>query len=192
MQMNHLYFTRHIILTVFQGATGTSTSGSSDTPSRRVEWYETGSLKYSAQGGRDVLIIESDLPLSDPEVISRRPGDLTDANRQKLKSQGVSSDELHEASIIRARYEYDKRRTLFRVLRSEPDHQLKWQEVFKSITKLFESTKNDGGKQFTWTQSPTWSNGNTVCSEPCSCACMQACKHAGMVSGLHDIVPIII
>ena len=184
MQMNHLYctYTRHMhILTAFQGATGTSTSGSSETPSGRLEWYGSGSLEYSAQGGRDVLIIESDLPLTDPEVVSRRSADLTDADRQKLKNQGVSSDELHEASIIRARYEYDKRRTLFRVLRSEPDYQLQRQEVFESIIELFETTKNDGGKQFIWTQCPTWSNGNAVCSEPA--------VHASMISGLHDIVP---
>lgn len=100
------------------------------------------------QGGRDVLIIESDLPLSIPDVELRRPADLTDADRQKLKSQGISSDELNEANIISKRYEYDKRRTLFRVLRSKPDHhQLLRQEVFESIVELFKGTKNDGGKQ---------------------------------------------
>ena len=102
-----------------------------------------------------MLIIESDLPLPNADVECRRPADLMDADRQKLKSQGVSSDELHEASIIRARYEYDKRRTLFRVLRSELDHlKLQRQEVFESIIELFEKTKNDGGKQFTSNQSP--------------------------------------
>ena len=114
-----------------------------------MEWYETGSLAYSAQGGRDVLIVESDIPLSDhnPDVVSRRPAELTDGDRQKLKSQGVSSDELHEASIIRTRYEKDKRRTLFRILRSEPDqHQLQRQDVFDSIVELFKRTNNDGGK----------------------------------------------
>ena len=100
------------------------------------------------QGGRDVLIIESDLPLSIPDVELRRPAGLTDADRQKLKSQGISSDELNEATIISKRYEYDKRRTLFRVLRSEPDHhRLLRQEVFESIVELFKGTKNDGGKQ---------------------------------------------
>jgi hypothetical protein len=104
-------------------------------------------LAYSAQGGRDVLIVESDLPLSDQDAVSRRPAELTDDGRQKLKSQGVASDELHEASIIRTRYECDKRRTLFRILRSEPDHhQLQRQNVFDSIVELFERTKNDGGK----------------------------------------------
>ena len=112
-----------------------------------MEWYRTGSLAYSAQGGRDVLIVESDLPLSNPDVVSRRPAELTDGDRQKLKSQGVSSDELHEASIIRTRYEKDERRILFRILRSEPDqHQLLRRNVFDSIVELFKRTKNDGGK----------------------------------------------
>lgn len=126
-----------------KGATATSTS---EVAGREVEWYGSGSLEYSAQGGRDVLIIESDLLLPDSEVVSRRTAHLTDDDRQKLKSQGVSSDDLHEASIIRARYECDKRRTLFRVLRSEPDHQLRRQKVYDSITELFRRTKNDGGK----------------------------------------------
>ena len=78
----------------------------------------------------------------------RRSADLTDSNKQKLKSQGISSDDLHEASIIRVRYECDKRRTLYRVLKSEPDHQLRQQEVCESITELFMKTNNAGGKQF--------------------------------------------
>ena len=135
-----------------KGETATSTSDITQVAGREVEWYGSGSLEYSAQGGRDVLIIEADLPLPDPQVVSRRTAHLTDDDRQKLKSQGISSDDLHEASIIRARYEYDKRRTLFRVLRSESDHQLRRQEVYESITELFRRTKNDGGKQFT---SPT-------------------------------------
>ena len=114
-----------------------------------MKWYGTGSLAYSAQGGRDVLIVESDIPLSDhdPDVVSRRPAELTDGDRQKLKSQGVTSDDLHEASIIRTRYEKDERRILFRILRSEPDqHQLLRRNVFDSIVELFKRTKNDGGK----------------------------------------------
>ena len=47
-----------------------------------------------------MLIIESDLPLSIPDVELRRPANLTDADRQKLKNQGISSDELNKATII--------------------------------------------------------------------------------------------
>jgi hypothetical protein len=125
---------------------------------------------YAAQGGRDVLIVESDLPISNPDVVSRRPAELTDGDRQKLKSQGVASDELNEASIIRTRYECDERRILFRVLRSELDHhQLQQQNAFDSIIELFERTKNDGGKRFTvqWQQAQ-----NQLCLQAYDIRCL--------------------
>ena len=129
-------------------ASGVVLSGRHD-----VEWYGAGSLTYSAQGGRDVLIIESDLPVSEPEVVQRRSGELTDEDRQKLKSQ-VSSDDLDEASIIRGRYECDKRRKLFRVIKSESDNPLHLDRVRRSITELFECTKNDGGMCVVLMQGP--------------------------------------
>ena len=92
-----------------------------------------------------MLIIESDLHISSPEVVPRRSGELTDEDIQKLKSQGVSSDDLDKASIVKARYECDKRRTLFRVIKSESDNPLSLDKVRRSITELFECTKNDGG-----------------------------------------------
>ena len=140
------FFLAFIVLTIPKGVAAASTSDGTEMPGRPVDWYGTGSIAYSAQGGRDVLIIESDLPLPHPETTPRRSAQLTDDNRQKLKSQGVSSDDLDEASIIRQRYECDKRRTLFRVLRSEPGHQLHQGDVIESITELFSGTKNDGGK----------------------------------------------
>ena len=112
---------------------------------RDVEWYGAGSLTYSVQGGRDVLIIESDLPISNPEVVPRRSSELTDEDRQKLKSQGVFSDDLDEVSIVKGRYKCDKRRTLFRVIKSESNNPLSLDKVHRSITELFECTKNDGG-----------------------------------------------
>ena len=110
-----------------------------------LRWSSSGSLAYGVQGGRDVLIVESDHPPLDPEVVPRWPSHLTDEQKQKLKSQGVSSDDLDEASIIRERYEQDKRRTLFRVIRSEPDNLLSLDTVQRSINELFQTTKNDGG-----------------------------------------------
>ena len=79
--------------------------------------------------------------------MARRSGQLTEEDKQKLKSQGVTSDDLDEVSIIKGGYECDKRRTLFQVLKSEPEKQLSQEQVVKSITKLFQSTKNDGGMQ---------------------------------------------
>ena len=124
-----------------------SASGLIGVHGRQIEWYDTGSLAYGAQGRRDVLIVECDQPLSqsDPEVVPRRPGHLTDNDIKKLKSQEVASDELDEATIIKKRYEKDKRRDLFKVLKSETEHQLSRETVMGSITQLFETTKNDGG-----------------------------------------------
>lgn len=125
---------------------GAAAGDASEGSGTLAPWYSTGSLEYGAQGGRDVLIIESDLSLPhQPEAVARRAGQLMEQDKLKLKSQGVSSDDLDEASIIKARYECDKRRTLFRVVKNEPENPLLREQVIKSIIELFRSTKNDGG-----------------------------------------------
>ena len=57
-------------------------------------WRSTGTIKYNAGGGRDVLIIAPDQPLHNPEAVARRPGQLTEEDKQTLLSQGVSPDTM--------------------------------------------------------------------------------------------------
>lgn len=119
-----------------------------ETPSGPELWSDTGLLVYAAQGNRDVLIIEADIPLDDPTAshVARIPYSLTEDDRQKLKSQRVSHDDLSETVIIEARYELDSRRTLAGVLKSKPERQLSQEGIMKTINNLFTTTKKKGGK----------------------------------------------
>ena len=104
-------------------------------------WYETGTTLYNIHGGRDVLIIAPDLPLHNPEAVARRPGQLTEEDKQTLLSQRVSPEGQDELDIVKARYQLDKRCKIVGVRSG----QLSREEVMKSIRHLFTTTKNDGG-----------------------------------------------
>ena len=104
-------------------------------------WYETGTMVYGVHGGRDVLIIAPDQPLHNPEAVARRPGQLTEEDKQTLLSQGVSPEGQDEQAVVRARCEVDKR---YRVVEVKSG-QLSQEEVMESIRQLFTTTKNDGG-----------------------------------------------
>ena len=97
---------------------------------------------YQVRGGRDVLIISGDLPPHQPEAVARRPGQLTEEDKQKLLRQGVTGDYQDEADIVRARYKLEKKCNMVDV---QSGHSLSREEVSKSIAHLFNTTKNDGG-----------------------------------------------
>lgn len=68
-------------------------------------WYSTGTTDYDAGGGRDILLIASDLPLHQTETVARRLGQLTEKDKQMLLlRQGVSPDGQDELATVKARY----------------------------------------------------------------------------------------
>lgn len=114
----------------------------SEVQTRHIPWQKAGELEYGPRGGRDVLIIASDLPLSNPEAVARTPNKLTEEDKRKLKAQGVSSNCKDELAIANARCKLDKHCEIVGVLSG----QLPQEEVTKSISHLLSSTQNDGGK----------------------------------------------
>ena len=123
-----------------------SRGGGTYTP--QVPWKPTDTLTYGAYGGRQVLIIFSDVPLPDrPEAIPRRDGQLTEKDREKLRSERVkvSGDYQDESDIVRQRYDLDKAKKIFAVLESKPDKLLARSEAYGVIAALMNNTENDGG-----------------------------------------------
>ena len=109
-------------------------------------WYKTGITAYGIGGGRDVLIIAPDKPLHNPEAVARRPGQLTQEDKQTLLSQGVSPEGQDEVAILKARCELHKGLRIVGV----KSGQLSREEVMESIRRLLTTTKNDGGKIFSY------------------------------------------
>ena len=105
-------------------------------------WYKTGTTNYGIGGDRDVLLIASDLPHHQSEAVARRPGQLTEEDKQKLLNQGVSPYGQDEAAIVKARYELDRGCKIVGVMSG----QLSREEVLKSIRHSLTTTQNDGGK----------------------------------------------
>ena len=107
-------------------------------------WYERDTTtKYSVGGGRDVLLIDSDLSHPHPETVMRRPGQLTIEDKQKLRSQGVIFESQSDLAIVKAKHQLDKRITIVEVKSGEL---LSCEEVIKRVSLLLNTTKNDGGK----------------------------------------------
>ena len=104
-------------------------------------WYKTGTTVYSAGGGRDVLIVDSNLPLHQSEAVARNPGQLTKKDKKMLQTQGVSSADYNELAIVTARHEPDKDCKIVGVMSG----QLSREEVMQSIKHLLTTTQNDGG-----------------------------------------------
>ena len=112
-----------------------------EVPSRL--WRSRGRTRYGAGGGRDVLIIAPDLSHPHPEAVARRPGQLTEEDKLKLQSQGLSSGYQDELAIVNARYELDEERKIVEI---KSRQSLSQQEVLECITCLLNTTQNDGGK----------------------------------------------
>ena len=100
---------------------------------------------YNAAGGRDVLVVVPDLPLTHPEAVARRPGQLTEGDKLKLQSQGLPPDCHDELDIITARWKMDKR---IQIVRFKKRQSLSREEVLESIAYLFNTTLKDGGRMF--------------------------------------------
>ena len=106
-------------------------------------WYKTGIVDYTVCGGRDILIIFSDLPLPHPEAVARRPGHLMNEDKLKLLIQGIPPVCRDDLDIVTARYKLDKR---CKIVGVKLGRMLSREEVIKSIGEFLTTTKNDGGK----------------------------------------------
>ena len=107
-----------------------------------ILWRETVIIRYSAAGGRDVLILAPDLSLPHHEAVARRPGQLMDEDKLKLPRQGVFPESDNELDIIKARYRLAKNCSIVEV------KSISYKDVMGSIEHLLNTTENDGGKFF--------------------------------------------
>ena len=105
-------------------------------------WSTRGTIIYNAGGGRDVLILASDLSLPHPEAVARRPGQLTEEDKLKLLSQGLPPDCHGELAIMKARCELDTR---YRIVDIKSGASITREDVLKCISHLLMTTQTDGG-----------------------------------------------
>ena len=110
-----------------------------------ILWHETVIIRYSAAGGRDVLILAPDLSLPHHEAVARRPGQLMDEDKLKLPRQGVFPESDNELDIIKARYRLAKNCSIVEV---KSGRSISYKDVMGSIEHLLNTTENDGGKFF--------------------------------------------
>ena len=75
--------------------------------------------------------------------MARRPGQLTEEDKQKLLRQGVFPESHSELDIVKARYRLDKECSIVEVKSGES---VSCEEVLGKIEYILNTTKNDGGK----------------------------------------------
>ena len=114
--------------------------GSSRVPDRL--WQSTATHVYNAAGGRDVLILAPDLSLSHPEAVARRPGQLTEEGKLKLRSQGLPPNCQDELDIVKARCNLDKRLQIVGIIQSG---KISRKDVLENILYILTTTPNNGG-----------------------------------------------
>ena len=90
--------------------------------------------------GSDVLILFSDLPLHNPEVVPRRSSELTKEDKLKLQSLGLP-DCQDELAIIEAQIKLQENLKVVGVKSGK----LSRGEVIECIRHLLTETKKDGG-----------------------------------------------
>ena len=110
-------------------------------------WYKTDLIRYSIGGERDVLLIvpEQSCSHASDMAVARRPGHLTQEDKQKLLSQGVSPTGQDEVAILKARYKLDRKKTIVGVKSGQQSRE----GVLKSIEHFLSTTQKDGGMAFT-------------------------------------------
>lgn len=112
------------------------------------EWTTySGKYAYSAYGTIDVLLIVSDFPSRNPDVVPRRTrGELTDDERRKLENQGIPRDCHHDdLSIMKARYGLDKECNIVGVESGDSGRELTCEDVKKQIASLINNTDQAAG-----------------------------------------------
>lgn len=106
-----------------------------------IQWESSGTTVYGAAGARDVLIIVSDAPLSNPDVVPRRESvELTEEQRKGLENQGVPrNSQQDDLSVMKARFGKDKACSLIAVESGKRDY------ILKRISVLMRATTKEGG-----------------------------------------------
>ena len=89
------------------------------------------------------MILAPGLSLPHPEAVARRPGQLTEEDKLKLQSQGVSPDCHNEVGIIMARYKLDNN---LKIVDVKLGRLLTHKDVIQCIECLLNTTQNDGGE----------------------------------------------
>ena len=117
----------------------------------QVDWStRSGKHDYGAVGERDVLVIVSDSPPRNSDVVPRRSqGELTNDERRKLEHQGVPRDCHHDdLSIMKARYGLDTEYQIVGVESGDSGRELTCEDVKKKIASLMNNTDKEGGELF--------------------------------------------
>ncbi len=113
-----------------------------------VEWSDrSGKVTYGAGGDGDVLIIVTE-DVSGPDVVQRREAiELTEKWRGKLESQGIAWEhQTDDLSIVKARYNLDKKETITGLVMSRPGgERLTRERVLKHINTLMQNYSDKAG-----------------------------------------------
>jgi len=105
-----------------------------------------GTVCLRAGGGRDVLIIGSDVPLPHRDAVSRCNVELTEDDRRRLTNQGIPESCCDDLSILCARYSLDRaNRDLVGVEVREPGKELSRDYVLNQIASVTNNTTKPGG-----------------------------------------------
>ena len=79
--------------------------------------------------------------------MARRPGQLTQEDKLKLRNQGLPPEPQNELDIIKARYKLGKDNSIVAV---KSGRSISYKEVLGSIEYVLNITENDGGKFLTY------------------------------------------
>ena len=113
----------------------------------KQEVWETvfqGRKHYFACGHRNVLIIQSNESLEDPDIVPRREGMLTSHDVDALNSQGISSEcREDDVKLMEERYRISKSYTVVDVERNPKSVEY----ITAKIVAFLSNTKEPGGMQ---------------------------------------------
>ena len=109
-------------------------------------WESTlqGVTTHAAYGPRDVLIIASSESLEGPDIVPRRPGQLSPQDQQRLSSQSIPEQCWgDDAKIMEERFKKDAR---FSLVPKGSKQVLTCEYVKEKIQAIMNNTTKPGGK----------------------------------------------
>ena len=102
-----------------------------------------GNKVYTALGPRDVLIISNET-VEGPDVVPRKKGSLTQEDKDRLTSQGITPDCWEDdAKMMEARFSRDRDYSVISIERNTTAD-----NILSKIDTLLKNTKKPGGKKF--------------------------------------------
>ena len=103
-----------------------------------------GKTLHTACGPRDVLIIASSEGLEGPDIVPRRPGQLSPQDQQRLSSQGIPEQCWgDDAKLMEERY---KKQARFSLMPKGSKQVLTREYVKEKIHAIMDNTTKPGGK----------------------------------------------